>query len=151
MGVGIGNSSFAVMPELLEMKNDWEQGERMNYLIPDSASLHNPMLIILSETGFPGFTLYMGVLVSAFLSFAREYLKQRRLSMQTLSPYFAIVISVFLGYMISWIKGGGMELGFTYFLLVSLLLIPSVLEMEGLERSDIQETVKDMEKWEPSR
>jgi hypothetical protein len=41
-----------------------------------------------------------------------------------LTPYFALVCSAFVGYMFSWIKGGGMESDFSYFLMLALLLIP---------------------------
>jgi hypothetical protein len=37
--------------------------------------------------------------------------------------------------MASWIKGGGMESSHTFFLLLSLLLIPSTLALRGFEHA----------------
>lgn len=48
--------------------------------------------------------------------------------MRFLTPYFALISCLFASYMPSWIKGGGMESDFTYFLILALLVIPSQLE-----------------------
>jgi O-antigen ligase len=116
LGVGIGNSPvhlspFAIVPG----------GELM--------SIHNPILVVWSETGTLGIILYLGVLVSAAGSFVKQYLRYKKLDLdEKFIPYFAIVSSVFLGYSISWIKGGGLQVGYTYFLLIALLLIPFSLD-----------------------
>jgi O-antigen ligase len=99
-------------------------------------AIHNPVLTIWAETGIPGIVLYLGVLGSAVWSFARHYRRHRVASIERLMPYFALVASLFLGYMPSWIKGGGMESNHTYFLMLALLLIPCSLETEGLKESE---------------
>jgi O-antigen ligase len=122
LGVGIGNSSF-------ELKSSF------GYWGPGWASMHNPILVIWSETGFPGLILYLSVLISAVCSFLRQYRLHRSSNVQWLMPYFALISSVFLGYLLSWIKGGGMEYHFSYFLMLALLLIPSRLNIEASQHS----------------
>lgn len=129
-GVGIGNSSSALVPYFgLPTSSDGR------------ASMHNPILTIWSETGLPGIVLYLGVLISAIWSFLRQYQRHRRSGTQYLTGYFALVASLFLGYMLSWIKGGGMESNHTFFLLLGLLLIPasmSVGEPESVAKTDTE-------------
>jgi hypothetical protein len=48
-------------------------------------------------------------------------------------PYYAVVASVFIGFMASWFKGGGMESDYTYFLMLALMLIPSRLDIKNTE------------------
>jgi putative inorganic carbon (HCO3(-)) transporter len=130
-GVGIGNASYVMMPYLIGIWGD------------ERASIHNPVLQVWAETGIPGLLLYLGVLGSAVWLFVRQCRQRRGTGVRSLASYFALVSSVFVGFMPSWIKGGGMETQFTYFLLLALLLIPSRLDIEGLERnmeSDVQDT-----------
>jgi O-antigen ligase len=121
-GVGIGNAPYAVMSHLRLFRS--VGGE-------ESAAIHNPVLAIWAETGIAGLVLYLGVLGSAIWSFIRQYRRHRQAGAHSLLPYYALVSCVFLGYMSSWIKGGGMESDFTYFLMLALLLIPSCLRVEG--------------------
>ena len=117
-GVGIGGAERAVMPyvRVLRSVTDYE-----------SVSLHNPVLAIWAGTGLPGILLYLGALGSAVWLFGSRYFRCRREGVNPLNPYFALIFAVFLGYMASWIKGGGMESDFSYFLLLALLVIPSRL------------------------
>jgi putative inorganic carbon (hco3(-)) transporter len=117
-GVGIGGAEHAVMPyvRVLRSVTDYE-----------SVSLHNPVLAIWAGTGLPGILLYLGALGSAVWLFGSRYFRCRREGVNPLNPYFALIFAVFLGYMASWIKGGGMESDFSYFLLLALLVIPSRL------------------------
>ena len=123
-GVGIGNAPYAVMPILAAFRSVWGL---------ERAAIHNPVLAIWAETGIPGMLLYLGALGSAVWLFVWQYRRHRKAGVPCLMPYFALVSSVFLGYMPSWIKGGGMETDFTYFLMLALLLIPSRLDIAGLE------------------
>jgi O-antigen ligase len=126
-GVGIGNAPYAVLPYLRLLASVWGQ---------DSAAIHNPVLAIWAETGLPGLLLYLSLVGSALWLFVKRYVRCRRSGARFLSPYFALVSCVFAGYMSSWIKGGGMESDYTYFLMLALLLIPSQLEdVAGLETS----------------
>jgi hypothetical protein len=86
--------------------------------------------VIWSETGILGLVLYLAVPFSAIVSFIGQYLKFRKQADPVLIPYFAFVGALFLGYMASWVKGGGMETDFIYFLVLALLLIPSCLQLE---------------------
>jgi O-antigen ligase len=131
-GVGIGNSPFALIPYL----GAWglQNGS--------GAPIHNPILTIWCETGILGVILYLGVLIGAIWSFVRKYLQSRNLGIQWLMPYFALTGSVFLGFMVSWIKGGGAEFGFDYFMVLGLLLIPSSLDIESVKTDENIETPK---------
>ena len=46
--------------------------------------------------------------------------------------YYALISSLLLAYMASWIKGGGAEFDYSYFLLLSLLMLPErILKMKS--------------------
>ena len=118
-GVGIGNSSYRILPYLIHSNSFWKD---QSYVV-----LHNPILVIWAETGLPGLLLYLSVLGSAVFSFIFQFIKAKKLGNQSVLPYFMLVSSMVLGYLFSWIKGGGMESEFSYFLVLALLLIPSHL------------------------
>lgn len=119
-GVGIGNAPYAIIPHLRSLRS---------VLDVDKAPIHNPVLTILAETGLPGLMLYLGVLGTAIASFIREYLRRERREVSLPRSYFTVVAAIFLGYMASWIKGGGVESDHTYFLMLALLLIPACVGM----------------------
>jgi len=124
LGVGIGNSPYQIIPYLANVGIF-----NVRWLSLVDASLHNPILVIWAETGLPGLLLYLGVLVSAIILFIRQYIYSLNNHDKTLFPYFAMVASVFAGYMVSWIKGGVIESGYSYFLILSLLIIPSYIKI----------------------
>jgi putative inorganic carbon (HCO3(-)) transporter len=127
LGVGIGNASYAIIPYLNLIGSK------------DTVSLHNPILVIWSETGLPGILLYMSVMVIAVRSFIRQYLRYSELnSDRKFTLYFAIISSIFIGFMASWFKGGSMEISNKYFLLLSLLLIPAGLDLNTLVQSSTE-------------
>lgn len=119
VGVGIGNSLFSVVPYLIRTG--------AKYVVTSGEPMHNPVLTIWSETGIIGLILYLGVLASALLSFIKQWQKSTFLAKGSLESYYPLILAVTGGFLSSWIKGGGMEISFTYFLMISLLLIPSVL------------------------
>jgi O-antigen ligase len=123
-GVGIGNAPYEVISFVRLFRSIGQY---------DWAAIHNPVLTIWAESGLPGLMFYLGVLGSAVWEFVRQYRHDKKAAVQWLLPYYALISSVFLGYMISWIKGGGMESDFTYFLMLALLLVPSGLEVKGPE------------------
>jgi putative inorganic carbon (hco3(-)) transporter len=126
LGVGIGNSPYALVTNLGMVGDIESQG---------GISMHNPILTIWSETGIIGILLYLGVLASAMWSFLRDYYHYKRQGIQYLMPYFALISAVSLGFMASWVKGGGLESDFTYFLMLAFLLIPSGLDIKGSGRN----------------
>lgn len=121
-GVGAGNGPYAMMAYIRMFRST---------IGIESAVIHNPLLTIWVETGLPGLLLYSGVFLSAVLSFFRQYSRCSRLDIHWLLPFFSLVASGFLGFAASWIKGGGMELGHSYFLMLALMLVPSNLELSG--------------------
>ena len=138
-GVGIGNADYAVVPYVGTLGRTWGR---------EWVAIHNPVLLIWAETGIPGILVYLGVLGSAVWLFVRRWRQHSRTGMRYLTSYFALVSSVSVGFMLSWIKGGGMEVHFTYFLMLALLLIPSHLDIKGLE-SKAEDSVKDTGKYAP--
>jgi O-antigen ligase len=129
-GVGIGNAPDAIIPYARLLRS---------VLGYKRVVVHSPPLTIWVETGIVGILLFLGVLGSAVWSFAEQYLRHRRSDSRFLTPYFALLSSVFLGYMASWIKGGGMESDHTYFLMLGLLVIPSCLDTEECQgRTSVQ-------------
>jgi putative inorganic carbon (HCO3(-)) transporter len=118
IGVGIGNSNYVMLSYLQFFRST---------LGLEYASVHNPVLTIWLDTGIPGILLYLSSMLSAILLFVQQYFKNKQFIRDHLQPYFGIVASVFIGYMLSWIKGGGIESDTTYFLMLALLLIPSSL------------------------
>jgi O-antigen ligase len=127
-GKGIGNSPLEIMYEIGATRYAQAQ-ER------EGMPIHNPVLTVWSETGLPGIVLYLGALASAILAFMRRYRSHDQFESQSVSAYYALTASAFISYMMSWIKGGGFETHFTYFLMLSLLLIPSSLHKQGSPQS----------------
>jgi len=121
LGVGIGNARHELVSYVMPLI-----GVRAGI----SVATHNPILQVWAETGLPGILLYLGILGSAVWLFERQHYYYRKLRMQVMFPYLALVSSTFLGYMASWFKGGGMEASFPYFLTISLLLIPACLDFK---------------------
>jgi len=116
IGAGIGNSNYVMLSYLQYFRSILG----LNY-----APVHNPILTIWMETGLPGLILFLSGLISATVVFIKLYIKNKSLDYDFLRPYFPIIISVFCGYMLSWIKGGGIESSVSYFLILALLLIPA--------------------------
>jgi O-antigen ligase len=127
-GVGIGGSSYAILPYL------WMVSVATGR---DSVSIHNPILTVWSELGIPGILLYLGVMACAVKSFINQYYRYKKLNIRReFISYYSLLASIFLGYMASWVKGGGAETDHMYFLLLALLLIPSTLDIHEVIQKD---------------
>ena len=124
-GVGIGNAGYVLSSYLNTIPSRWRHSEQI--------VSHNPILQIWIETGTIGMLLYLGALASAVWLFARQYYRHSKRGARSLTPYFALVSCMFVGVMLSWIKGGGMEYDPSYFLLLALLLIPSHLDVAKVD------------------
>jgi O-antigen ligase len=121
-GVGVGNAPL-LLPTYVNQITDTYSKRRS---IPG----HNPILEVASDTGLIGMILYIGALSSAIISFARSYSLHRKRGDPAFKPYFGLIFCVFLGYMLSWVKGGGLSYHITYMLMLALLTIPSQLVAE---------------------
>jgi putative inorganic carbon (HCO3(-)) transporter len=126
-GIGIGNAPYAIKGYVEQMRSIWGA---------DITPVHNPVLTIWTETGIPGLALYMGGLLTAVVQFVRCFSRLRktrgRSVQQTgatryLLSYCAVIAGVFIGYMLSWIKGGGMESDYSFFMMLGLLIAPQYL------------------------
>lgn len=129
-GVGLGESPYAVLPYIRYFQSLFLANP---YHSDPFSPLHNPVLVILSETGIPGLLLYLSVVVTAVVSFLRRFYQAFKQKNQAMLPYFALVLAVFVGYMASWIKGGGMESDYSYFLVLALLVIPGSVNIQPSE------------------
>ncbi len=123
-GVGIGNAPYAVVPYLEKLTKLYGQNR-------DWRAIHNPVLTIWAETGIPGFLLFLSILGSAVWLFVRKCFTRSETGVRPLVPYGALISCVFVGYMLSWIKGGGMEQDPSYFLMLALLVVPVCLNLGG--------------------
>ncbi len=119
-GVGLGNTPYVVLRYL-------ETDPRI--FGAEKVVVHNPILTVWSETGLLGILAYLGVLISAMYLFGKQYLNSVRQQNFSLNIYYGIVSACFIGYMVSWIKGGGMESDFSYFFFLALLTLPSVMDL----------------------
>lgn len=133
IGVGIGNSSIRVIPYMINNGAPWVS------LV--SEPLHNPLMVIWADTGIVGLIFYLGVLVSASALFLIDYFWSRKKGLSDLLPYYELVFAMFAGYMVSWIKGGGIESGFTYFLVLSLLIAPTVLKKSSFHEMQTNDNI----------
>lgn len=122
-GVGIGNAANEIYPRVA----------RLRVINPGSGmiSIHNPILGVWADTGIVGLLLYLGVTASAIWVFIREYFYFRKSRKNSLMLYFALVSSMFVGYLLSWMNSGAMEYHQVHFLVLALLLIPSQIDREG--------------------
>jgi putative inorganic carbon (hco3(-)) transporter len=126
VGTGIGGSRFAILPYLAHIFSDLLSG----------AAVHNPILTLWVETGLIGLLLYLSIPGAAVGSFVRSLRTARRGNDAWLLPYFAIISSIALGYILSWYIGGGMQSDFSYYMILSFLLLPAVIQKEDPYSSD---------------
>ncbi len=130
LGVGLGNG-------YLQMKYYYSDSSVQSYLMPiqvwnaDSISPHNPVLAIWMDVGAIGLAIYLGIILTAMYVFLKSYWRNRNTSLQL---YYGFVIAVFIGYFLSWVKGGGMESDHSFFLMIMFLIVPTILEKsEGID------------------
>ncbi|MEM5774461.1 MAG: O-antigen ligase family protein [Anaerolineaceae bacterium] len=133
LGVGLGNG-------YLQMKYYFSDSSVQSYLMPlqvwdaDSISPHNPVLAIWMDVGAIGLAIYLGIIFTAMLVFFRSYWRHKNSSLQL---YYGFVIAVFIGYFLSWVKGGGMESDHSFFMMIMFLIIPEILDKsEGIGRDE---------------
>ena len=118
VGIGIGGSRYAILPFLAHLLSEQLRG----------AAVHNPILTLWAETGLVGLLLYLWIPAAAIASFVRSGKKAAAQNDAWLQPYFAIISSIACGYFFSWYIGGGLQSDFSYFLFLSLLILPACLE-----------------------
>lgn len=124
LGVGIGNAQYAVIP--------YFDRTLITYEIPapvweeNWTSLHNPIITIWGETGVIGLMLYLSVFIYALWQFAQSYIHERQHYGNDFLPYFALIAALTAGYLPSWVKGGGSEFDYLFFLVIGLLNLPAL-------------------------
>ena len=123
-GIGIGNASFEIQ-SILNIRGDYIQG----------ASIHNPIITVWAETGIIGIAFYLATLLISIFLFVKNFKKYINVHAKWIHNYFALVSSILLAYLASWIKGGGAEKDYIYFFIISLLLIPSYLKIDNIKNN----------------
>jgi O-antigen ligase len=117
-GAGIGNGPFALHKYIAMLTTHYNHMKNL--------ASHNPLLEAGVDTGVAGMLVYASILACAlwefFSSWAHSPMRGRA---QT--AYFPLLFASTAGYLVSWIKAGGIETHSTFFLLLGLLLIPSCL------------------------
>jgi putative inorganic carbon (hco3(-)) transporter len=131
IGTGIGGSRFAIIPYLQHIFSDQLS----------SAAVHNPILTIWVETGLIGLILFLTIPAAAGFSFIKCFQGIYKNQAAWLEPYFAIISSITAGYVISWYVGGGLQADFSYFLILSLLILPACVL--GTEEMRAGQTVSE--------
>jgi O-antigen ligase len=117
-GAGIGNGPQKLHWYVLSLKSSGDP-ER---ILPS----HNPILEAGVETGFVGIVIYVSILASGLWRFFR-FRSRWHMQRGVLAAYFPLVLGTAAGYFATWVKGGGLEVHSSYFVLLTLLLIPSHL------------------------
>ncbi len=116
LGVGLGNAPTEIIRYL----------RLFSPVYSDSVALHNPLLTIWAETGLIGLLLYGSVLASSIVTFLKQcYIAKLQQQSAILTAYGIIGITV-AAYLVSWIKGGGAESEFAFFLTLTLLNVPLI-------------------------
>ena len=121
-GVGAGNGPAALHDYIASLTSYYNERNDL----PG----HNPILEVGSQSGVIGIVLYAAMIVLAAAKFARN-----RLSISeddvTVRAYRPLIGGCAIAYAVSWMKSGGMENDPSLFVLLSLLLIPSVLRKQA--------------------
>jgi O-antigen ligase len=115
-GVGIGNGPLVLIEYVRALTSDY------NYR--SALVSHSSLFEVGIDTGIVGMCIYLGVCVAAVGSLARS---RSRMKGVAPSAYLTIVMSIAAGYFTSSIKSGGLETHPIFFVLLSLLVIPSTL------------------------
>ena len=141
LGVGVGSSSYEMIHYVQYIGSASGQGP---------IAIHNPILVIWAETGIVGLIFYLGILLSSIIIFIREW-PDLRLSLPNFAiPYYALISSMFLGYIFVWIKGGGEESSYSYFLMIALLIIPSVIRKHTSDMASFKVWLHSLLRSSPS-
>jgi putative inorganic carbon (hco3(-)) transporter len=128
-GVGVGNGPFELHPYISSLTSYYDHRSDL--------PSHNPFLEAGIETGVFGMVLYASICVCSIC----QFLNRRSLSRmrdRALAGYFPVMSVVAAGYFFCWIKSGGVENHPTFFVLMSLLFIPS----RFLQESDLKSRPK---------
>lgn len=88
-----------------------------------SVSPHNPLILIALDTGLVGLTLFLGMMLSAILPFARSLVRGWRESGVNFSYNGWLLASCFAAYMLSWGKSGGAQHAIALYLFLALLYV----------------------------
>ena len=121
-GVGAGNGP-AVLHDYIASLTSYYNGR-------NDLPGHNPILEVGSQSGVIGMILYVATIALAAVKFARD-----RLIIPdddtALRAYRPLIGGCAIAYAVSWMKSGGMENDPSLFVLLSLLLIPTVLRKQA--------------------
>jgi putative inorganic carbon (HCO3(-)) transporter len=121
-GVGIGNGPIELHRYIASLTS--AANRRVD--LPS----HQPFLEVTIETGLVGFIIYSAIITSALFSFLR-FGRAWSASNEAPAGYYAIVLGSSVAYATAWIKSGGVENHPSFFVLLGLLLVPSLVMRES--------------------
>jgi len=113
-GIGLGNAPTEILSYL-------------RFFTPVSSNyvaLHNPLLTLWAETGVIGLLLYGSVFISSAFVFLSRFYHALKLRLSSAITRYSINGIAVAAYLVSWIKGGGAESTYTFFLALLLLNLP---------------------------
>lgn len=117
-GFGVGNGPSGLRPYILELTDRYAKRLEL--------PAHDPFLEVGCDTGLIGMFLYVCILGVALWEFFHSR-GHRYMREGVLAAYFPLVLVCAVGYLTTFIKGGGLENHPTFFVLLALLIIPSQL------------------------
>jgi O-antigen ligase len=121
-GAGIGNGSTVLPNYIFALTSHYTQYADM--------PSHNPFLEAGVETGLFGMLLYASIGLCAAWQFLAQRTRSRTRD-PAVADFSSLVLIVAVGYLASWIKSGGMGNHPTFFVLLTLLLLPSQLARDS--------------------
>jgi len=119
-GVGVGNGPYQLAAYVASLGGGFSDELKV--------SSHSPLLQVGIDTGFVGMFVYLSMCVVAVWQFVRLH-GRLYIRSTALSVYFPIVLCVTVGFLVPWLKGGGMQSSPIFFVMLALLVIPSQVSL----------------------
>jgi O-antigen ligase len=93
----------------------------LNYNLLEQFSVHSAPLAVAVDVGIPGLLIYLAFIALPTIQLAKTYFQlDEKEKNNLLGGFAAIVLSVLAAYLVSWVKGGGMEVRKMLWLLLGL-------------------------------
>lgn len=124
-GLGVGNGASGMLPYIEQRVDGDLVGHRTEY------PAHDPLLEVGTDSGFVGVALYAGAVLTAVWLFVRSAVQARRRRDRLTLAYLAVVGDMALAFGAGWVKSGGVAGHPSTFLVLVLLVLPSLLTGPG--------------------
>ncbi|MCA9957478.1 MAG: O-antigen ligase family protein [Anaerolineales bacterium] len=92
--------------------------------IEEGKSPHNPLLLVLLDTGLVGMSLYLMMILTPLLAFSRKLIRNIKMFGMNAIPYrYWLVLVAFMAYLVSWGKSGGSQHDIALYFFLALFSI----------------------------